>query len=132
MSVVVAASVLALPIGLAVASVDAWRTKLDELARPQPEGAILLDLCLGGLWLVTAMCAARRRTRPAHAWSDPLTIVLVGCSLATLAPVLADLTHGDPGRSHLVLTFGTSLCALVLGADALVRLLRSQHAADVG
>ena len=65
---------------------------------------------------------------PLHAWSDPLTIVLVGCSLATLAPVLADLTHGDPGRSHLVLTFGTSLCALVMGADALVRLLRGQHA----
>jgi signal transduction histidine kinase len=54
--------------------------------------------------------------------------VLTGCGLAALAPVLADVTNGDPARSHLVLTLGTSLCALVMGADALVRLLRSQHA----
>ena len=125
---VVAASILASTTLLALAGTGAWRTELEELARPQPDEGILLDVCLGGLWLVVAVCAGRRRLRPSPPWSDPLTVVLSGCGLAVLAPALADITNGDPGRSHLVLTLGTSLCALVMGADALVRLLRSQHA----
>ena len=101
---------------LALAGTGRMAHGLEEFARPQPDEGILLDVLPRRALARRGRLRGPSSPRPSPPWSDPLTSCSAGVDWPSLAPALADVTNGDPGRSHLVLTLGTSLCALVMGA----------------
>jgi signal transduction histidine kinase len=91
------------------------------------EGAIAPSLLFGLLWFAVLALAVWPAGRRKAALASPAVLVIVGNGLALLAPAIADLTGGDPGRSRLVLAAGTALCALIMSTEGLHQVLRGQR-----